>query len=128
MRHYLEFFGSTDESRAQSFRLVVAMQVVFDPLVVSSVLCALGRIKRSQPVGYLIALSEGMAAWGRLFVVRFIINSAIAVVVLGGRFHGPASLAIAGAAALTLFRYDLNPAWVVAAGGALRFLLHLAGV
>lgn len=53
---------------------------------------------------------------------------ASAAVVLGGSFHGPASLAIAGAAALTLFRYDLNPAWVVAAGGVVRFLLHLAGV
>ena len=84
VRHYLEFFGSSEESRAQSLRLVLAMQVVFDPLVVSSVLCALGRIKRSQPVGYLIVLSEGMAAWGRLFIVRFIINSAIAMVLLGG--------------------------------------------
>src|SRR4029077_12582750 len=43
-----------------------------------------GRIKRGQPIGYLIVLAEGMAAWGRLFVVRFIINSAIAVMVLGG--------------------------------------------
>jgi chromate transporter len=51
-----------------------------------------------------------------------------AAVVLGGSFHGPASLAIAGASALTLFRYDLNPAWVVAAGGVVRFALHLAGV
>ena len=84
VRHYLEFFGSSEESGAQSLRLVLAMQVVFDPLVVSSVLCALGRIKRGQPLGYLIVLAEGMAAWGRLFVVRFIINSAIAVMVLGG--------------------------------------------
>jgi len=53
---------------------------------------------------------------------------ASAAVVLGSSFHGPVSLGIAAAAALTLFRYDLNPAWVVAAGGVLRFLLHLAGV
>jgi len=84
VRHYLEFFGSSEESNAQSLRLVVAMQVVFDPLVVSSVLCALGRLKRNQPLGYLIVLTEGMAAWGRLFVVRFVINSAIAVMVIGG--------------------------------------------
>ena len=84
VRHYLEFFGSSEESNAQSLRLVVAMQVVFDPLVVSSVLCALARIKRSQPLGYLVVLTEGMAAWGRLFVVRFIVNSALAAMVLGG--------------------------------------------
>jgi hypothetical protein len=51
-------------------------------------------------------------------------------VVLGGlpEFHQPITLAIAGAAALTLVRYDINPAWVVAGGGALRLALHLAGV
>jgi hypothetical protein len=51
-----------------------------------------------------------------------------AAVVLGGSFHDPVSLAIAGAAALTLVRYDLNPAWIVAAGGVLRLALHWAGV
>jgi len=66
------------------------------------------------------------AAGGLLPAVVGLIGSA--AVVLGGSFHGPASLAIAGAAALTLVRYDLNPAWVVAAGGVLRFLLHLAGI
>src|SRR5204862_3333093 len=70
LRHYLEFFGSPEESGAQSLQLVLAMQVVFDPLVVGSVLCALGRIRRGQPLGYLIGLTEGMAAWGRLFVLR----------------------------------------------------------
>jgi chromate transporter len=66
------------------------------------------------------------AANGLLPAVVGLMGSA--AVVLGGSFHGPASLAIAGAAALTLVRYDLNPAWVVAAGGILRFGLHLAGV
>ena len=66
------------------------------------------------------------AASGLLPAVVGLMGSA--VVVLGGSFHGPASLAIAGAATLTLVRYDINPAWVVAAGGVLRFVLHLAGV
>jgi chromate transporter len=66
------------------------------------------------------------AASGLLPAVVGLMGSA--AVVLGGSFHDPASLAIAGAAALTLVRYDLNPAWVVAAGGLLRFLLHLVGV
>ena len=68
------------------------------------------------------------AANGLLPAVVGLMGSA--AVVLGGipEFHQPITLAIAGAAALTLVRYDLNPAWVVAAGGALRFVLHLAGV
>ncbi len=66
------------------------------------------------------------AANGLLPAVVGLMGSA--AVVLGGSFHGPVALAIAGAAALTLVRYDLNPAWIVAAGGVLRFLLHLAGL
>ena len=66
------------------------------------------------------------AASGLLPAVVGLIGSA--AVVLGGSFHGPVSLAIAGAAALTLVRYDLNPAWIVAGGGVLRFALHLVGV
>jgi len=66
------------------------------------------------------------AASGLLPAVVGLIGSA--AVVLGGSFHGPASLAIAGAATLTLVRYDLNPAWVVAAGGVVRLALHLVGV
>jgi chromate transporter len=65
------------------------------------------------------------AASGLLPAVVGLMGSAS--VVLGESFHGPAGLGIAAAAALTLTRYDLNPAWVVAAGGVLRLLLHLAG-
>lgn len=66
------------------------------------------------------------AASGLLPAVVGLMGSA--ALVLGSSFHGPAGLGIAAAAALTLFRYDLNPAWVVAGGGALRFLLHLGGL
>ncbi|MGZ6078241.1 MAG: chromate transporter [Myxococcaceae bacterium] len=66
------------------------------------------------------------AASGLLPAVVGLMGSA--ALVLGGSFHGPAGLGIAAAAALTLVRYDLNPAWVVAAGGVLRFLLHLGGL
>ena len=66
------------------------------------------------------------AASGLLPAVVGLMGSA--AVVLGGSFHDPVSLAIAGAAALTLVRYDLNPAWIVAAGGVLRLALHWAGV
>jgi hypothetical protein len=76
--------------------------VVFDPLVVSAVLCALGRIKRGQPVSYLIVLAEGMAAWGRLFVVRFVINTAVAVLVLGGLGIQPSGASGVAAASVLL--------------------------
>jgi chromate transporter len=66
------------------------------------------------------------AANGLLPAVVGLMGSA--ALVLGESFHGPASLGIAAAATLTLVRYELNPAWIVAAGGVLRFLLHLAGV
>lgn len=66
------------------------------------------------------------AASGLLPAVVGLIGSA--AVVLGGSFHDPVSLAVAGAAALTLVRYDLNPAWIVAVGGVLRLALHWAGV
>jgi len=65
------------------------------------------------------------AAHGLLPAVVGLMGSA--AVVLGTSFHGPAGLGIAAAAALTLVRFDLNPAWVVAAGGVLRLALHLAG-
>ena len=84
MRNYLEFFGPPEESGAQSLGLVLMIQVVFDPLVVSATLAALGRVKQGLPVSYGIAMTEGMAAWPRLFVVRFIINCAVALPVLGG--------------------------------------------
>jgi chromate transporter len=53
---------------------------------------------------------------------------ASAALVQGSNFHGPTELGIAAAAALTLVRWDFNPAIVVVAGGVLRLGLHLAGV
>ena len=53
---------------------------------------------------------------------------ASAALVQGSNFHGPTGLGIAAASALTLVRWDFNPAVVVLVGGALRLGLHLAGV
>jgi chromate transporter len=53
---------------------------------------------------------------------------ASAALIQGSNFHGPAGLGIAAAAALTLVRWDFNPAIVVAVGGVLRLGLHLVGV
>ena len=83
VRNYLEFFGSPEDSAIQSLRLVLTVQAIFDPLVVSATLSVLGRITQGLPVGYAAAMLEGLAAWGRLFVVRFIVNCAVALPALG---------------------------------------------
>jgi len=90
LRSYLEFFGPPDDASIQSLRVVLAFQLVFDPLVVSATLSALSRIKQGLPVDYGTAMGQGLAAWGRLFFVRFIINSAVAVPALAGLALDPA--------------------------------------
>ena len=89
LRNYFEFFGAPDDVAIQSLRVVLVFQLVFDPLVVSATLSALSRIKRGLPVDYGTAMVEGLAAWGRLFFVRFIINSAVAVPALAGLALNP---------------------------------------
>jgi len=91
VRNYLEFFGSPEESGAQSLGLVLLIQVIFDPLVVSATLAALGRIQQGLPVTYAAAMTEGMAAWARLFIVRVMIHCAVAVPVLGALAIRPSS-------------------------------------
>jgi hypothetical protein len=123
MRNYVEFFGPPEEAGAQSLGLMLMMQVVFDPLVVSATLAALGRIKQGLPVSYGTAMAEGMAAWARLFVVRFIINGAVALPVLGamgirpaapwGVAGGVAVLALAIAVMALLVRFAVVDAVVV---------------
>lgn len=83
-RNYIEFFGSPEDMAAQSLRLLVAVQVVFEPLVVSATLVALARIGQGAPVAYGAAMTAGLGAWGRLLLVRFIVNAAIAVPALAG--------------------------------------------
>lgn len=96
VRNYLEFFASPEDSAIQSLRLVLTVQAIFDPLVVSATLSVLGRITQGLPVGYAAAMLEGLAAWGRLFVVRFIVNCAVALPalgILGIGSSGPGSVA-----------------------------------
>jgi hypothetical protein len=88
LRNYFEFFEPEDGA-GQSLQTMLATQVVFDPLVVAGTLVALGRIKSGLPVGYAIAMTQGLAAWGRLLVVRFVINFAVALPALG-LFAAPA--------------------------------------
>ncbi len=127
LRNYLEFFGLPEVSAAQSLSLALAIQVMFDPLVVSATLAALARIKQGLPVGYLIAMSEGMAAWWRLFLVRLIVNCAVAVPALGGlgiQPSGPSGLvaasllvALAVLVLVLLVRYAVVDSVVVLEGG-----------
>jgi len=88
LRNYFEFF-EPEEGASQSLRVMLAIQVVLDPLVVASTLVALGRIKAGLPVNYAVAMIQGLAAWGRLLVVRFVINFGVALPALGAVFAAP---------------------------------------
>lgn len=125
-RNYLEFFAR-ETSPVPGLRLVLVIQLVFDPLIVAATLSALGRIKQALPIGYRVVMAEGLGAWGRLFVVRLIINTALALPAVGALLIGPAGRAALGAGALLsglavvivvlLVRYAVVDA-VVVLGGA----------
>lgn len=126
-RNYLEFFGPSERSLLPSLRLVLAIQLLFDPLVVAATLSALGRIKQGLPVGYATAMGEGLAAWWRLFLVRFVISSAVVLPALAGLAVVPAGvrglvaasllLAVAVLVLIGLVRYAVVDS-VVVLGGA----------
>jgi hypothetical protein len=124
LRSYLEFFGEPEQAAAQSLQVLLAVQVVLDPLVVSASISALARIKQGLPVAYPIALAEGLAGWGRLLLVRFVINWAVALPGLGGLLiagaPGAAGLAgmlmlsaLAGLCAVLLVRFAVVDSVVV---------------
>jgi hypothetical protein len=94
--NYLEFFGPASDPTFQSLRIAFFLQAVFDPLVVASIVSALARIKAGLPVPYGAALGEGLRAWPRLVLVRFVIYAVLAFPVglaltLGGRGAGSAA-------------------------------------
>ncbi len=127
LRNYLEFFGPHEGSTVQSLRVVLAFQVLLDPLVVSATLSAVNRIKQGLPVDYATAMGEGVAAWRRLFFVRFIINCAVVLPALGGLaidpsgsrglFAGSLLLAVAVLVVVGLVRYAVVDSVVVLGGG-----------
>ena len=90
VRNYVEFFGPAEEVAPQSLKLLLAIQVVFEPLVVSATIVALDRITQGLPVTYLGSMTAGLAAWGRLLLVRFVINCAVALPALAGMAVLPA--------------------------------------
>jgi hypothetical protein len=127
LRNYLEFFGPPGGSAVLSLQLVLAIQVIFDPLVVSATLRALNRIQQGLPVDYATAMSEGLAAWGRLFFVRGIINCAVVLPAVGGLAIDPSGsrgllagsllLAVAVLILVALLRYAVVDSVVVLEGG-----------
>jgi hypothetical protein len=128
LRNYFEFFEAAEDGLGQSLRVMLAVQVVFDPLVVASTLAALGRIKAGVPVNYGVAMTQGLAAWGRLLIVRFVINFAVALPALGVLFAAPAGglvavvagaalLALAAVTAVLLVRFAVVDSVVVLEGG-----------
>jgi hypothetical protein len=77
--NYLEFFGPPADQTFQSLRLAFLLQACFDPLVVASVISAMARIKVGLPAPYAETLLEGLRAWPRLVLVRFVIYTALAL-------------------------------------------------
>ena len=71
--NYLEFFDPGEDSAGRALRIVLTVQVVLDPFVVSAMLSALARLKQGFPAGYWQALAEGFSAWPRLMLVRFLV-------------------------------------------------------
>ena len=127
LRNYFEFFDSPEEGPAQSLQAMLAIQVVFDPLVVASTLAALVRIKQGRPVGYAVAMTHGLLAWGRLLAVRFVVNFAVALPALAAVFAvpargtaallaGPPLLALAVLIAVLLVRFAVVDSVVVLEG------------
>jgi len=126
--NYLEFFGPASDPTFQSLRIAFFLQAVFDPLVVASIVSALARIKAGLPVPYGAALGEGLRAWPRLVLVRFVIYAVLAFPVglaltLGGRGAGSAA---GGIIALGLGALDHAQADAVLHGavGVIALVLH----
>ncbi|HYB70198.1 MAG TPA: hypothetical protein VEH80_06000 [Candidatus Bathyarchaeia archaeon] len=71
--NYLEFFEPGEDGTGRALRIVLTVQVVLDPFVVSAMLSALARLKHGHPAGYWQALAEGFSAWPRLMLVRFLV-------------------------------------------------------
>jgi hypothetical protein len=127
LRNYLEFFAFPEASALPSLRVILAIQLLFDPLVVSATLCALSRIKQGLPVGYAAVMGEGVTAWGRLFFVRLIINCAVvlpALAALGidpsgprGLLSGIGLLGLAVSILILLVRYAVVDSVAVLGGG-----------
>jgi hypothetical protein len=128
--NYLEFFGPAADPTFRSLRVAFFLQAIFDPLVVASIVSSLARVKVGLPVPYPEALLEGLRAWPRLVLVRFVIYLALAVPIgvglaLGRPGHGGVGGSLIGLtlgvlATLLLVRVAVVDSVVVLEGGTVR--------
>lgn len=107
LTNYFEFFGSQGQLPGRALRVGLVIEAIFGPLVASATITTLARIKQGYPVSYWLAMQEGLAAWWRLFVVRFITG----LIVLAGLV----ALVIPGL--ILLVRYALVDSVAVLEGG-----------
>jgi hypothetical protein len=100
--NYLEFFDPGEDTAGRALRVVLTVQVVLDPLVVSATLSALARIKHGLPATYWQALVDGLVAWPRLMLVRFILIWVLLLPSLGwlAIYSAAPAVQLAGGAAL----------------------------
>ena len=123
--NYMEFFGGSPPDVGRAFRVGLMVQIALDPLAVSAMLMALGRIKQGLPLGYWPVLSDGARAWGRLFLLRLAIFTvlmlpAVVAKLLEGGARGAAAgvllLAVTVATVVFLVRFAVVEAVVVLEG------------
>jgi len=90
----------------------------------------------AAPLALSIALGGWLARYRSRRAVRAALRGltpavvgtmAAAAITLGGALHGSGEIAIAAAVGLTLARFRVNPALMLAMGGAARLLLASAG-
>jgi hypothetical protein len=77
--NYIEFFQRGEAQPGRVLQVTLTMQLFLDPLVVAATLCALRRVKEGAPAGYWTSLADGVAAWARLVLIRFLVNALVAV-------------------------------------------------
>lgn len=81
--NYLDFFAGgppgSAEAAARGIRVFLVVEAVFGPLVVAATLAALVRIKRGEPATYGQVLTDGLAAWPRIFIARLVQGAIVLV-------------------------------------------------
>jgi hypothetical protein len=75
---YQDFFAAGERGAYRGLAVVLATEVVLGPLVATSTIAALARFARGLPAGYWEVMSDGLAAWPRLFAVRAVTGLLIA--------------------------------------------------
>jgi hypothetical protein len=75
---YQDFFAAGERAGPRGLAVVLATELLLGPLVAAATIAALARFARGLPAGYWEVMSEGLAAWPRLFAVRVVTGLLIA--------------------------------------------------